>query len=68
MVIYLIFMKFKEYLAKLNKLAKNNPSALELPVVYSKDDEDNQFRLVEYDPTVGTFVVKISEIHSVCVN
>ncbi len=53
-------MKFKEYLAKLNKLANDNPAALELPVVYSKDDEGNQFRLVEYDPTVGKFVVKIS--------
>lgn len=61
-------MKFKEYLAKLNKLAQDDPNVLELPVVYSKDDEGNQFRFVGHDPVVGKFGVKRDEIRSVCVN
>lgn len=39
-------MKFKDYLKKLQKFAKENPDSLELPVIYSKDDEGNGFQLV----------------------
>lgn len=61
-------MIFREYLRKLNELAKANPGALELPMVYAIDDEGNRFYFVENDPTLGTYEVSTSEIHSVCVN
>ena len=48
-------MNLREYLEKLNTLAKDNPSALELEVVTSKDDEGNEFTRVYYEPSLGWF-------------
>ena len=46
-------MKFKFYLALLNKLAKDHPESLEYDVVYGQDDEGNSFGEVVYAPTIG---------------
>jgi len=46
-------MKFKEFLANLNKFAQENPETLELDTVTSKDDEGNAFNLVYFEPTKG---------------
>ena len=46
-------MTLKEYIEKLNKLATDNPEALELPVIYSKDDEGNGFQELTWDPSIG---------------
>ena len=48
-------MTLKEYIEELNKLVKQNPKILELPVIYSADDEGNHYQMVHYTPTLGTF-------------
>ena len=45
-------MKLKEYAKQINKLVKNHPNA---DVVYSIDDEGNNYRDVYYHPTYGDF-------------
>lgn len=45
-------MTLKEYIDRLNKLAKDLPSALKLEVVYSSDDEGNNYNKVYYSPEV----------------
>ena len=47
-------MKLKDYIAGLNKLAKENPDALELEIVTSCDDEGNGFNAVHYPPSLGS--------------
>lgn len=48
-------MKLKQYLKQLNDLAKKHPEALEMDVVYSKDDEGNGFQNIHYAPNMGEF-------------
>lgn len=43
-------MKFERYLVILNNLAKNNPETLGFDVVYSIDDEGNEYKEVNIDP------------------
>ena len=45
----------KDLLNHLNKITKEDPSLLELPLVYSRDDEGNGFNHVYYDPSLGYF-------------
>ena len=47
-------MKFSEYLDHLNAIA-TDPKTLDMDVVYSKDDEGNEFQKVVYAPGVGYF-------------
>lgn len=61
-------MTVKEYLEKLQEVINQDPSVLDLPVVYSKDDEGNQFNLVQYNPTMGKWIVGDEEIHAICIN
>ena len=75
-------MKFKEFLANLNKFAQENPETLELDTVTSKDDEGNAFNLVYFEPTKGfledrAFIAEDNleewgrdkdDINAVCVN
>jgi hypothetical protein len=70
-------MKFKDYIENMNKLAEENPHILNMDVVYSEDDEGNNFNLVNYTPTTGHFDKdecsfsledEGSEINSVCIN
>jgi ubiquitin-protein ligase len=48
-------MKLKEFITKLNKFVEENPEALGLQVITSKDDEGNGFNLVHYAPSKGYF-------------
>jgi hypothetical protein len=48
-------MTFEEYLSSLNKIAKEKPETLKYIVVYSHDDEGNNFQKVNYDGTLGNF-------------
>lgn len=48
-------MKLKDWLKSLNEQVTENPEILEYDVVYSSDDEGNNFDFVHYNPTVGEF-------------
>jgi hypothetical protein len=75
-------MKLKEFLANLNEFVKENPEALELDVITSKDDEGNGYNEVVYTPSIGNFEDKDftskssmeeegyedMEINAVCIN
>lgn len=75
-------MKLKEFIANLNEFVKENPEALELDVITSKDDEGNGYNEVVYTPAIGNFEDKDftskssmeeegyedMEINAVCIN
>lgn len=44
-------MKLKEYLKKIQEAVKENPSILEMEVIYSADDEGNAYQKVHNEPT-----------------
>jgi len=48
-------MKFKSYVESLNKILAENPESAEYDVIYSHDDEGNNFQKVNYDGTIGYF-------------
>lgn len=48
-------MKLRVWLERLNKEIIENPEILDYAVVYSSDDEGNNFDFVQYYPTVGEF-------------
>ena len=48
-------MTLKEFIDNLNKLAEENPEALDMDVVTSADDEGNWFNEVHCPPTIGVF-------------
>lgn len=48
-------MTLKQFLVKLNKLAEDNPEALEMVVITANDNEGNWFSEVVYDPSFGFF-------------
>lgn len=66
-------MKLKEYAAKIAKLAKKYPTAT---VIYSSDDEGNEFAHVNFEPSAGNYFGgnrfgdfdKEGKINAVCVN
>ena len=45
-------MKLKEYIKKLQKVAETHPNAT---VIYSKDDEGNDFSESQHFPCLGNF-------------
>ena len=45
-------MKLKDYAEKLSKLAERCP---DVEVIYSGDDEGNDFQAVSYSPTLGFY-------------
>ena len=49
-------MIFKDYLDKINKLAKENPNLLNAEVIYSIDDEGNEYRYVSCEPTTTHYI------------
>jgi hypothetical protein len=48
-------MKLKQYLDNLNRLVKETPEILDLELVYSGDEEGNDFHPLNYLPTLGVF-------------
>jgi hypothetical protein len=43
---------FKQYVQDLNKFLEENPNTAEYHVIYSKDDEGNEYNRVAFDPCV----------------
>jgi hypothetical protein len=48
-------MKLKKYVQFLDEFVKMYPEALDLEVIYCRDDEGNGFDPVKYSPTLGQF-------------
>jgi len=48
-------MKFKDYLERLNAMAKATPALLDCDVIYSIDDEGNAFNEVHYYAGTGNY-------------
>lgn len=48
-------MKLKEYIKNLLAFADENPDALEMDVIYAKDDEGNGYQGIYYEPSLGYF-------------
>jgi len=69
-------MKLKEYAKKIATLARAFPNA---SVVYSIDDEGNDFREIQYQPSQGLFIKdgyngefqeaeNSSKVNAICIN
>jgi hypothetical protein len=48
-------MKLGAYIKTLQQMVKENPELKNYEVVYSADDEGNQFQVVYFSPTVGQY-------------
>ena len=48
-------MLLSEYIKELQKLVEESPEALDMEVVYAKDDEGNGFQTVSCTPCVGNY-------------
>lgn len=48
-------MKLQQFLDVLNGAVKNDPSLLELDVVYASDEEGNSYHLLGNEPNTGRF-------------
>jgi len=44
-------MKLSKYIEQLNEFVKENPEALDMKVIYSRDDEGNGYQEVGYGPS-----------------
>ena len=45
-------MKFKQYMANLNKVLEEYPDTAEMEVHYSSDDEGNSYTPVHFKPSI----------------
>lgn len=72
-------MKLSEFVGDLQQLMIDNPANAELSVVFSTDDEGNEFRKIHFAPSLGTYdehsgdfytdeEMEKQEINAVCVN
>jgi hypothetical protein len=66
-------MTLEKYITKLNKLVEKHPESLNMKVVFSIDEEGNEFKPVIYDPSIGNYIdgdfkVALSKCNSVCIN
>lgn len=48
-------MKLKEFLKNLNEMAIDDPSILNLEVIFSVDEEGNRFEPICFEPTLGFY-------------
>jgi hypothetical protein len=48
-------MTLKQYIAQLNAVVKENPSAANFIVITSSDDEGNSYSPIYYSPTLGHY-------------
>jgi hypothetical protein len=75
-------MTLKDYINNLQRFGAENPETLNLKVIYSKDEEGNEFKPVIYGASKGifedrsyissdelkVFKRKKNEINAVCIN
>jgi hypothetical protein len=66
-------MKLKKYIENLNKLVKENPEISDYEVVYSSDDEGNNYHNFFCSPSIGNFSEgyfnqKDIDKNAVCIN
>ncbi len=52
-------MKLKDYIKRLNEVARENPEALNATVFTAKDDEGNGFDAVHFSPQAITLSEKL---------
>jgi len=48
-------MKFKDYVANVNKMLVDNPEYAEFETVASADDEGNSYEGIYFEPSVGHY-------------
>ncbi len=48
-------MKLSEYLENLQELVRDRPELINAEVIYSIDDEGNDYKMVHYGPTPGNY-------------
>jgi len=67
-------MELKDYIRKLNKLIYSHPELLDCNVIYSKDEEGNNFRKGYFDENDNDFQTEEDgsdvgiEINAICIN
>jgi hypothetical protein len=66
-------MKLKKYIKILNELVEKNPELLEAKVIYSIDDEGNNYNHVNFGPSPGhyddgDFDQESKDINAICIN
>jgi hypothetical protein len=55
-------IKLKDYVKRLNKLAEENPDAI---LIYSSDDEGNNYNEVHFEPEIIYYSKKEKEINDI---
>ena len=48
-------MKVRDLLKDLNTLIEKNEKVLDFDVIYSKDDEGNEYKRICYSPSLGSY-------------
>ena len=48
-------MKLGEYLENLQELVRDQPELIDAEVIYSIDDEGNDYKIVHWGPTPGNY-------------
>tara|TARA_R110000822_G_scaffold15369_5_gene52961 strand:- start:279 stop:491 length:213 start_codon:yes stop_codon:yes gene_type:complete len=70
-------MNLKRYVDLLNDMLKLNPELVDAMVVYSSDDEGNDFNIVKFGPSKGfyedrefndEYVEVVTVFNAVCIN
>lgn len=66
-------MVLKEYILNLMKMGNAKKGNMELEVIYSSDDEGNNFDKVRFTPTLGDFQGsnfddENGKVNSICIN
>ena len=66
-------MKLIDLMKKIETMVTDNPEILEYNLVYSSDDEGNNFNLVNFSPSLGEYIQGEFESdsdnnNSICIN
>lgn len=61
-------MTLKEYIEYLDRFVERHPEALDLPVIYSVDENGTEFHPVTICPTVQPPTEQNKNMKSVCIN
>lgn len=55
-------IKLKDYIKRLNKLAEENPDAI---LIYSSDDEGNNYNEIHFEPEIIYYSKENNEINDI---